>query len=300
MYWRLVHLVDEDLLLLLQREEVAALALAIEDQFDRNIRSPRTRELWLGEDGGGALPMAGRALAQPISLSASEERRARYVLRGALHEIDSRSDRGFRQLAFEMLIRTWSSALLLLFSMMGLILALGHGVPPYFPMKIPLSDPDFLFIISALAGAAGATVANMIANRELAVASGPTRRYFLYYILGRPILGAFAGVVLFLLIQSQLLIAVVPYGAEMAANGAAEAVADGASPGVVTFHASQSAYPHLFAILALAAGFSAEWFLGNVMDKVLTRIIQRAEKSKNSPEEEAGASKVSSGARSAG
>ncbi|HRC86049.1 MAG TPA: hypothetical protein PK413_10605 [Thermoanaerobaculia bacterium] len=277
LFWRLLHQVDEDLLLLMPVEQLAASAIKIRDQFDRNVQSPKVREHWLGEPGKkGPLLTTVEAFEEAASpggaeLAEAAVRKQRYILRGALHEVNHHVDRGFRQLAFNTLIRAFSGVML--FALLA-YLWWQHG--KLFALTYTTGIPAGLLLM----GAAGAIGGNLISRSAFAVALGPTRRYFVYYLLARPVLGAFAALLLFIVVESDLLFSLVASPPSSQASG---------DLAPVVFFVRASAIPYARALLALVAGFSAERWFGTVVDRVFARMFKTADKGQNSPpSEEAG------------
>jgi hypothetical protein len=285
LFWNLVHRNDEDILLLVPHEELLVRALDILGEFRRNIRDGQAVRQWLTGETEGPLPRRGLLTAAVDELRQETEKEfhlqgprldhLRYILREALHVVNSHTDRSFRQLAANVLIRSWSGMMLLV--LLGLLVAGWTSLAPMSGAVRPsltaaeapqvdrreAEEPEtVVFLLLLLAwGATGAVAANLASKSPFPVALGPTRRYFVLYLLARPILGAFAALLLYLLVQGGFL-------------------------GLGPDGAGVSRYA--FAALAVTVGFSTEKFLGPIMDRGLLQLRQRAEKSEETPRPAAG------------
>jgi hypothetical protein len=120
----------------------------------------------------------------------------------------------------------------------------------------------------SLFGAGGATLSNMLSKEHFVVATGSTSRYFAYYLLVKPAIGAFAALFLFYLEQSGILLKVVilPETSRMATANF-QIVVD-----------SKEAAFFARGALAMVSGFSADRLLSTMMDKVLERLLRQTEK----------------------
>lgn len=268
-FWHLAHSVDEDLMLLLPLEEVAARGLEIRSLFERNIRLSSLKETWLENGDEGALPSALKTLTDSAKAGDPEDSKilhARQVLRRALHEVNEQTDYQFRQLGINMLMRAWSGFLLF-----GLLIASALILPDYVglegsnALKSPLQIPVLL-----LFGAAGAVLANILSKDAFLIAMGPARRYFFYYLFAKPVQGAFAALTFYILLKSELLFALARKG-------------DQNENSAVVFQVTAETEAYVLIMLALAAGFSAEKAFGSMINKVLARLFKSAEKTEESP-----------------
>lgn len=282
LYRELVHQVDEELLMILPLPILLSWAREVELAVDLNVKPPAERERWLGKlHHPGLVPKAIQALeAMPQEargIRSEEEQKHRAALRSALQWVNTRSDRAFREVAVSALMRTWSGALLLsllaaLFVFLPLTAAIPHETPD-------LAAPGALAIV--LLGALGAVVANLLSKKPFEVSLGPTRRYFLLYLVFRPLLAGFAGVFSYFLLRSQLLFDIVvtkPEGTQAAAG------LDGLTSSLLVIPvATAQAWTYAVAVMVVCIGYGTEHFLGPTMDRVLCRLLRAADKQQETP-----------------
>lgn len=311
-FWSVIHEVDGLLLLVLPEEMLLPRALEIQQRFEAKVRDPVQRRLWLGEDGkSGPLPQAVQSLTGTSrALNASPPWRerllqCRHVLRGALEQVNIRVDKSFWQLSINVTIQIFSTVLLMAFFAAAFAFSRSL-VEGWRDMLVP-----WALLFFTLAGAAGATVSNMLSKERFVVATGATSRYFIYYLLVKPAIGAFAALLLVLLEQSRMLLAVVvsprasvppmlwsppvtiPYLPEAPpiVPPAAPALGPGAEgPTTALVQIVVDSEPAAFfalAALAVAVGFSADRMLSSMMDRVLGRLWTQSEKLNASPPETA-------------
>jgi hypothetical protein len=139
-----------------------------------------------------------------------------------------------------------------------------------------------------LAGMVGAILSNMLSKDRFSVSTGATVRFYLYYLLVKPLIGAVAALVFVLIAHSGLLFSITA-ASSGAPNPAPIQIVTGSETGV--FFA--------FAVLSLAVGFSADRMLSSMMDSVLKKIVRDTQKeaptSAASPEATPGASRAPGG-----
>jgi hypothetical protein len=273
LFWELVHQVDEMLLLVLPRDLLLTEMLEIQERFERKVKDPFLRQFWLGtKDIPGLLREAVERISgsppwrrDEASLSWPEAARChlyedRRVLQAALRILNKQVDSGFWQLSKDVSIQVVSGLLLLGLFALTLLFPSGRD----FFLRGEAERLPLLFLI--LLGAGGAILSNMLTKGSFIVSIGATSRYFVYYVLVKPIVGAFAALFFYLLERSTLLFAVVRRTAE-SSTSVFQIVVD-----------SVTAEAFVLAVLAVAAGFSAERLLGATIDKVLCRIFKQSEK----------------------
>lgn len=161
-----------------------------------------------------------------------------------------------------------------------------------------------------LLGAMGALTSNMLTRSLLLATTGPTRRYILYNVFMRPVLGAVAAYVFVILALSGLLFQIEPdiaestpparsapavYYVRVANPPADNAQQDGKVPGEGTtepVHGSTEAQKALvtitlssqrqtlfaYFVFAFVCGFSADRILAKTLDQALQRLFTTAEK----------------------
>ena len=305
-FWSVIHEVDSQLLLVMPAPMLLPHALEIQHRFEQKVKDPVQRRLWLGEAGrSGPLAKAvwslgGRSEALDAnltvqSLSQDELRHCRHVLHGALDLVNMQADKGFWELSINVTIQILSTLLLLVF----FAAAFAFSPPLVAGWRYMLVPSALIFF--GMAGAVGATVSNMLSRQRCIVTAGATLRYFIYYLLVKPTIGAFAALLLVLLEQSHMLLAVVvaprasiPAAAEAPVTvpylpGVAPLVPTPAPPAVapVTEDAStalvqivvdsEAAAFFALATLAVAVGFSANRMLSSMMERVLSRLWRQSE-----------------------
>lgn len=260
-FWELIHQVDELLLLAVPDEMLAAEALDVKENFERKIQDRALVRAWLGDGRSGPLPEVVERLKGGPGNPVREQ--DRYLLRGALHIVNERTDKGFWFLGTNTSIQLASAVLLVgLFAAVFLLLEENRPLPgggAAWPLDVWLAA-------TAMLGAGGAIVSNMLAKEPFVLSVGPTARYFVYNLFAKPALGAFAAVFVYALAQSKILFEIVssPPPAEQVPLRIVLGSTD-----TVNF---------ALAVLAVAVGFSAERVLRSMMDKVLQRFFAESEK----------------------
>ncbi|WP_147469158.1 hypothetical protein [Corallococcus sp. AB045] len=274
-FWELIHDVDGLLLLVMPQHMLVPRALEIQQQFARRVTDSRAL-LWLGTDKEiGPLPQCVRRLTRvdgpasgastPPLLDAEQSRYCRSVLRGALDMVNQQVDKTFWQLSINVLIQVLSTLLLLAVFGASFVILSRTLVTDW-----PRSLVPWGLLLVGFAGASGAIASNMMAKERFVVATGATSRFFAYHLLVKPVIGAFAALVLLFLEQSSMLLSV------ETRDGPAGAV-DGSGILHIVVSDGQAAFFTMMA-LAVVAGWSADKLLSSVMDKVLRRLLGQSEK----------------------
>lgn len=257
--WRLMHQVDEELLLVQPLEEVIARSDELLATFDMNVTEKKMRQSFLGEGVGqkGSLRQAIEHLRSP-----EKEREARYVLREALGVANALMDRGFWELSMNTLTSVVSGvalgAAMLLWWMAGYtecLSTLGAGC---------LDGGAFARL--ALLGLMGGYLSNVLTQeRFLYLRGGPFWRYALLHLVSRPILSAFGAVAVAVIAKSELVFKIAGAGEK--------------STGLLTLQVPGDA-GYAYATLAVVSGFAADKVLRDMIGRVLKRLEQKAEKTK--------------------
>lgn len=279
-FWEIVHGVAADMLLVLPPTMLATKAIEVDEQFRRNIQEPIARQTWLGADGlVGPLPQAVRTVMKISGGSASDDAgllHARNVLRGALRLVNEQTDQHVRQLAFALLVRSLSSALLVLLFLAAFFFERKAWLPLSKEVTFGTSEELKLPLVSlVLLGAGGAIVANMSSEPPVLAARGPAWRQLLYYLFVRPAIGGFAAFLFYLLAQSGLIFGIeTTTGSPISPQPPATRIVLG----------SDTARHYAYAIISIIVGFSADRVLSPVMDQVLNRLSLLANKSVLSPD----------------
>lgn len=260
--WELLHRVDEYLLLLCPVEELPGRAVEIKIYFALNITEAELRTEWLGEKG-----CFSKILTEiPLHRNLQENR---YLLREALKMINDQVDRRYWQLSMNTLTSVVSGMLLGL-----LLLAAWFAEPARQLARLPLGLERGTFATLLLLGLIGSYAANLLTRDDfLYIRGAPFWRYLLHHLLAKPLLSAFAAVFIYLLERSQLFLAIVPTG---------ETAGSGVNAALVTLRVSAASLGYTYALLALVAGFAADKVLRLMIDQVLKKLEQQAEKQKAS------------------
>jgi hypothetical protein len=272
--WRYLHHVDEDLYLLLPREQVLADAYDLQIDFDRNIIDTRLRNAWLGTASSpGRLDEAIAALE-----NRAEEIEARHLLREARHLLDAQADMSFWTLSVSTLTIV-ASGFALAAAMLAYAL-LGYGAAIERLARLNLAEqlhrvatgvPDLSTLVAlALLGLMGGYLSNMLTRVNfLFPAGGPFWRFVLLHLVARPVMSAFGAVLIMVLIKSGLIFAVNPIG--------------NVAPGVVVLQVPEGALGYTYASLAVACGFGSDKVLRAMIGRVLQVLQLRAEKTNPPP-----------------
>ncbi|CAM4350870.1 hypothetical protein [Corallococcus exiguus] len=272
-YWELIHEVDGLLLLVMPASMLVPRALEIQQQFERRVTDSRAH-LWLGADRtSGPLPRSVRQLTRvdgpgnvaPPPLDAEESRYCRSVLRGALDSVNQQVDKTFWQLSINVSLQVFSTLLLLAVFVISFVLLTRELIQTWPGELIPRG-----LLLVGFAGASGAIISNMLSKERFVVATGATGRFFAYHLMVKPVIGAFAALMLLFLEQSRMLLSV-----------DTRTGSTGVDPSPALFHIvvsdNQAVFFTLMA-LAVVAGWSADKLLSSIMDKVLGRLLGQSEK----------------------
>lgn len=255
--WNLLHRVDERIILLMPEHELAARVVDVKAAFDLNIKEEPVRKEWLGDK--GKLTAAIHDIAEGGKNNIDK---SRYAVKEALQYVDDFVDLGFWKLSINILISV-SSALLLA----GVMLVY-YFVPD---LRIGISATSTKPICFAVLGLMGGYLSNLLTKEDfLFVWGGPFFRYLFYNLMARPIIGAFSAVFFYLVEKSKLIFSLNPISATAKTAGL---------PSVLTINVS-SDVRYVYIVFAIAVGFAGEKALRGMMDKVLRRLEEKAEKTK--------------------
>ncbi|MGE6759804.1 hypothetical protein ACQKGO_17440 [Corallococcus interemptor] len=274
-FWELIHDVDGLLVLVMPPHMLAPRALEIQRLFERRVPDSRS-PLWLGtEKEPGPLRRCvqrltgedapGCGAVAPPPLDKEQSRYCRSVLRGALDMVNQQVDKTFWQLSINVSLQIFSTLLLLAVFGVSFVILSRTAIQDWPGRLVPWG-----LLLVGFAGASGAIASNMMSKERFVVATGATSRFFAYHLLVKPVIGAFAALVLLFLEQSRLLLSV------DTRSGPAEA-ADGSALLHIVVSDGQAAFFTMMA-LAVVAGWSADKLLSSVMDKVLRRLLGQSEK----------------------
>jgi len=138
-----------------------------------------------------------------------------------------------------------------------------------------------LEILIFLGGIMGAYLSNLITKENiLFVRGGPFWRYLLYNLMARPILGGFSAAIIFLIEKSKLVFSINPIGTD-------GQLVSAVSSSIVNINVNQDATVYAYIVLAIASGFAGEKLIRNMMDRVLKRLEEKAEKTKETKKDPA-------------
>jgi len=265
-FWSLVHRVDEDIILLLPDDEVFSKAVDIKTFISLNAKETGIREEWLGGNGQtGKLTLAMKEFSEGENKDGN-----RHVIKEALRQINDLMDNNF-----------W---ILSLNSMVTLLSAIFLGIAMLFfwwcdfPLRLAHWPNSISLVLTpvALLGLMGAYLSNLLTREDFLFVRGPFWRYMFHYVLSKPIVSAFAAIFIFVVEQSKLIFAVVTTVPTVGDAGQSSASQ------LITVHVSQGTIGYVYAILALASGFSADKILRSMIDRVLKKLENKAEKTKES------------------
>jgi hypothetical protein len=261
LFWRLLHRVDEDMLLLIPDADLMANAVDIMTYFDLNIAEEKIRNVWLGtaQTPGELIETIEAIKHEPSDMD------NRYIFRQALRILNDHLDDTSLKLASNTLISVASGALLGLF--MLIFFAIQKDF--LFDMQIRI---DVISI--GMLGLIGAFLSNLLTNEDYVFPSGAFWRHVFYYTISKPVMSAFAAVFVFFIEKSKLIFTIV------AAESGQPGQQSGQLSQLISLNVPKSAEDYVYVILAIASGFSADKILRGMIDKALKRLEEKAEKAK--------------------
>ncbi|WP_224250127.1 hypothetical protein [Hyalangium gracile] len=273
-FWELIHQVDGQLLVVMPAHLLATKGLEVVEQFDRKVKDPIQRRIWLGTNAApGPLlealqvfkqmlsPRAGHGT--PSTVEAPRLERCRSVLQGALRLLNEQVDMTFWQLSINVSIQILSAMVLLGAFVASLILSLVLE-ERLWPLGY-LDFPPAQMIPFLLFGIGGAVLSNMLSKERFVIATGATARYYVYYLVVKPLIGAFAALFIILLERSQILFSVTVSASDT-------------QSGVQFVVPTPEAAFFARAVLSVVAGFSAERLLSSIMDELIKKLLKQSEK----------------------
>ncbi|MBI5193796.1 MAG: hypothetical protein HZA08_10200 [Nitrospirae bacterium] len=282
-FWELVHRTDEDIILLVPEAELLSKAVDVKTSFDLNIKDEALRIEWLGNEGEkGELLMAidriskvsqtEAVISQKGLLNGTKEiEESRYIIKEAMKIINERMDHSFWILSLNNLVGVLSSFLLAFWMFIFYFLCyptqlVGLAVFPFKEIVIPVS----------ILGLIGAYVSNIITREDFLFIKGPFWRYMVHHIISKPILAAFAAVFICVLEKSKLIFSITPV------TESGETMTTGIQQ-IISINVPADYAGYVYAILAIASGFSADKLMRGMIDRVLKRLEENAEKTKETP-----------------
>ena len=268
--WQLLHRVDEYFILLMKDGELHSTAIDVKTSFDLNIKEEKVRKEWIGEEGAEG---KFKGVFEQIEKGQKITEEIRYMLKDALKIVNEQMDRTFWQLSMNTLTSVCSGTIL------GVLMLLAWMMPPegalYSLGKGGLGD-DFATLI--VLGLMGAYLSNLMTREDfLYVRGGPFWRYLLHNLLSKPLMSSFAAVFIYILEKSKLIFSInVVTGSENPPQAVSQ---------IISLNASQEGAGYLYAVLAVVSAFAADKVLRNMIDGVLKKLEQKAEKTKDTKKE---------------
>ncbi len=256
--WSYLHRVDEDLLLQMPTEQLKSRAIDIKCSVELNITVSSIREAWIGDHG---------KLRQAIEKLNNEEKpplsEIRHAFRDALRTVNEQIDRGFWALTMNTRIAA-ASGILLGLAMLACLFLPRWGICWFNSLAGSLG------LIMVL-GLSGSYLSNLLTQSNLLLIRGGAFWIFvLYHLVVRPILGSFAAIFIYFLEKANLLFAIVAPANETVSL-------------LLSTNAKDRKATYVYLILAVASGFAAEKLLRSMMDRILNKLEEKAEKTKQNP-----------------
>jgi len=264
--WEFLHRVDENMILLLPEEELVSKGSEVAMSFDMNVQEEKIRKAWIGEK--GILTEALGHVRKGWSTA-----HHRHVVKDALQIVNEQMDRSFWQLSMNTLTSVVSGCMLGV-----LLIVFWWCCLDQFASFVDGGLQANLGKLLVL-GLMGAYLSNLLTwEGFLYVRGAPFWRYFLHNTLSKPILGSFAAIFVFMLEKTKTIFSITatPQAGQAAEKAAAQ---------IVSFNVSPAALPYAYALLAIVSAFAAEKILRTMIDTVLKRLEQKAEKRKTTNEE---------------
>ncbi|MDP3284485.1 MAG: hypothetical protein Q8M56_08665 [Desulfobacterales bacterium] len=190
--WGLFHQVAEEMIMFLDKEELAAEGKKIELDIKLSALPETTKSGWLAKLGEALKTLAG---ANPTDVEVNS---ARQTIRIATNALNSQTDNLF----WEIWTKKFFGLIYAVMLVIGLVLFILLG---------SLSSGFLLCIGNVLLlGAIGGVASGILSADPQYVAKGQFWVSTLYYLLVRPTLGALAALLVFWMLQSQYLIQIKP------------------------------------------------------------------------------------------
>ena len=260
--WELLHRVDEYFVLLIKDKELYSRAIDVKVSFKLNIKEEKVRDEWIGEKG---------KLIEILDHIKKKEHmeESRYVVRDALRLVNEQMDRTFWQLSMNTLTSVWSAAIL-----GGLMVLAWLFYPAGTLQSLGVGAFENTFITLIALGLMGGYISNLMTKEDfLYVRGGPFWRYWLHNLLSKPLMSAFAAVFIYGVEKSKLIFSISSIDTKSASNAASK---------IISLNVTKGSEGYVYAVLAIVSGFAADKILRSMIDGVLKRLEQKAEKTKDS------------------
>jgi hypothetical protein len=272
MIWEMLHRVDESFILLIKNAELYSKATYVKNSFDLNIKDDKVREEWIGANG-----KLKKTLDNITAGTYNEE--DRYAVKDALNIVNEQVDRTFWQLSMNTLTSVWSGTIL------GILMLLAWiDWNKVFKTTVFNKSLDSLksgslsehYLTLIVLGLMGAYLSNLMTKEDfLYIQGAPFWRYFLHNLLSKPLMSGFAAVFIYILARSKIIFSIT----------APDQTKATVSP-IINLNVPSEGLGYAYAMLAIVSGFAADKVLRNMIDNVLKKLEQRAEKSKDSEKKE--------------
>jgi len=262
--WELLHRVDENLVLLMDGDELYSTAIDVKTSFDLNIKEEKLRAEWIGDKG-----VFRDILDQLRKKEQNTTLVDRYMIRDALRLVNEQMDRTYWQLSMNTLTSVLS----------GLFLAVLLFMAWVCPLTSPIKDLGkggftHTFITLIALGLMGSYLSNLLTSEDfLYVRGGPYFRFLLHNIFSKPVTSAFAAVFIYGLEKTKLIFSI---SNQTTSTTLSE---------IINIKVNQDYVGYAYAVLAIVSGFSADKILRSMIDQVLKKLEQKAEKTKDSETE---------------
>jgi hypothetical protein len=259
--WELLHRVDEYFILLIKDDELYSRAIDVKTSFDLNIKEEKIRNEWIGEKGKfiGVLEQIKKKEKDTMLVN-------RFMVRDALKLVNEQMDRTFWQLSMNTLTSVWSGVIL------GILMLLAWLFYPAGTLQ-SLGTGGFrnTFVTLIALGLMGAYLSNLMTKENfLYVRGGPFWRYLLHNLLSKPLMSAFAAVFIYGVEKSKLIFSINPL------TDTSKTTLQ-----IITLNVMKGSEGYVYAVLAIVSAFAADKVLRNMIDSVLKRLEQKAEKTKD-------------------
>ena len=263
--WELLHRVDENFILLIDGDELYSTAIDVKTSFDLNIKEEKLRAEWIGDKG-----VFRDILDQLKKKDQNTMLVNRYMIRDALRIVNEKMDCSYWQLSMNIMTSVLSSFIL------AVLLILAWKWQPINPFQYLGQRGGFnsTFVTLIGLGLMGAYLSNLMTKEDfLYVRGGPFLRCLWHNIFSKPVMSAFAAVFIYGLEKTKLIFSI---GNQATSTRLTE---------IITINVSQDYMGYAYAVLAIVSGFSADKILRSMFDKVLKKLEQKAEKTKDSETE---------------
>jgi hypothetical protein len=262
MMWELLHRADENFILLMDGDELQSTVIDVKTSFDLNIKEEKLRAEWIGDKG------VFRDILDKLKNKDQNTMLVnRYMIRDALRIVNEKMDSSYWQLSMNIMTSVLSSFIL------AVLLFLAWKWQPINPFQYlgQRGGFDSTFVTLIGLGLMGAYLSNLMTNEDfLYVRGGPYFRCLLHNIFSKPVMSAFAAVFIYGLEKTKLIFSI---GNQATSTRLTE---------IITINVNQDYMGYAYAVLAIVSGFSADKILRSMFDKVLKKLEQKAEKTKDS------------------